>query len=632
MLRRAGGLLFLGILAMSIAFSPIAGAIETNPSTPTKIDGPLQIVGYSFSGHTLRYLQFYNSSSGIVALDGWKVSTSWNTGAFEYDQLSGIMAPKTKATFADSSLVPTATFSYTPIEASSEPRLATLSLIPPSQTNWIDHVVTITINDSSGSSRTPRENSAPETFYFARNISSSTGNYLSSFSAFLPTSDLVLESDPLYEIPLQSPLRIVELYPHGIACAPNESSLLCQDYVKIQNTSPYSVDLAKFRLRVGSAGQTSTSSNTAYMTGNLAPNAYVAFPLTLTDSGSWVWVEDLYGSAQYAETIVQYPSVSGRDGWAWSFNSQADVWQWTHYPTPSNEENLFAQIGTVNQCTGVRLSEIAANTSNQFIEVYNPTNAISDISGCQILTNRSQTASFTFAEGTKLEPGAYRVVSVADTPLSLTKTTSGTVYLVSSDGSTEVDARYYENLDENTSLALVGGTWVQTFTITPETENQYSQYPPCDSGYIRNPETGRCNKIQTVATLKPCLPTQYRSPETNRCRNLVSATSSLTPCKVGQYRNPETNRCRSLASTTSTLKPCAPNQERNPLTNRCRNVVKTVNADFPVEAVAGASQASVGWWAFGGVGLLAAGYAGWEWRHELLGLLRKTAFFIPSGK
>ena len=335
---------------------------------------------------------------------------------------------------------------------------------------------------------------------------------------------------------------------------------------------------------------------------------------------------------RYDSSIVSYPSASGHEAWAWAYNGNTGQWQWTKYPVPYSAPSQFSQGGVVNQCAYMRLSEIAANVENQFIEVYNASATAQDISGCQLQTNRSQTTSFVFPEATQLPANAYIAVDVASTGLEVTKTTDGTIYILNSDGTVEVDARSYQDLDENTSLALVGGTWLQTFSLSPSEANTYQQYPPCEVGYERNVETGRCNKITVATTLKACLSTQYRSEETNRCRNLTTASTSLTPCAPGQYRNPVTNRCRSSATTANTLKPCAPNQERNPLTNRCRTVPKIIQADFPVEAVKDTGEATIGWWAFGGVGILAAGYAGWEWRHEVTASIKKLFKPIVSAK
>lgn len=609
-------------------FCASAYAIDTTPSIPPNVDGPLMITGYSFSGHTVRYVQIYNSSSEIASLDGWKIATEWSTSlSWQSSELAGMLAPKHKVIASLPGVVSGALFDISGQAVAADPKVSAVKLVPPVNSGFNEHLVSVTTTASTVNVAT-----SPATYYFSRNISSSTGNFLTTFTAFVPSPTFHLEQDELYQPLASSPLQIVELYPDAMSCAPNDVSILCKDYVKIQNISSHSIDLAKFRIRVGSAGQSASSSNTSYPTGLLEVGAYVAVPLALTDSGSWVWIEDLHGIQRYDETIISYPSASGHAAWAYSYNSSNGLWQWTQYPTPYNQQNQFAVEGIVNECDGLKLSEIGANYSPQFIEVYNPSGVDIDISGCQLQTNRSQTKKYTFPLDTKLSSLSTLAIIVPDTELELTKTTTGTVYILNSYGTTEVDVRNYEDLDENTSLSLVGGKWLQTFTVTPGAENSYAEYPPCESGYERNIETGRCNKVVATPTLTPCLPTQYRSPDTNRCRNLTTASSSLTPCKAGQYRSPETNRCRSLTSATSTLKPCGPNQERNTLTNRCRNKVKAITADFPVEAVADAGQGTLGWWAFGGVGILAAGYAGWEWRREAMSLIKKSAGFFISGR
>ncbi|MBC7512333.1 hypothetical protein H7142_01575 [Candidatus Saccharibacteria bacterium] len=82
-----------------------------------------------------------------------------------------------------------------------------------------------------------------------------------------------------------------------------------------------------------------------------------------------------------------------------------------------------------------------------------------------------------------------------------------------------------------------------------------------------------------------------------------------------------------LGSATE-LQPCAQNQERNPDTNRCRTKTSEIAADFPVEVVAQSGEATLGWWAFGEEGMLATGYAGWEWRREVSSWIKKL---LPFG-
>ncbi len=592
-------------------------AVPVGPSQPPKVDGPYTIIGYSFQGKNLRYVQIENTSKLPASLDGWRLTTVWSGGSWSFQgTLSGRVAPGGKIIIADSQAVSGATLTFVnEVSLPADPKLASITLAAPSGSNLNDTTVGI-----STTTATPSVATSPPTYFFSRNISGSTGAYLSTFSAIVPDKFFHLQVDPLYERPVATPLQIVEIYPRASACAPSSDSQLCRDYVKLYNPTNAAINLGAFRLRSGTYGQSATSTNTTDLPqALLPPRSYAAFSLGLVDSGAWAWLEDAYGEAMYDSTFVGYPSAGSREGMAWSYNEMSGQWQWTRFPTPYDTPNQFSGSGTVNQCSELRLSEIAANHSPQFIEVYNASTEAIDISGCQLQTNRSQTVTYSFPDNTTLAAGAIRTVAISDTPLSLTKTMSGTVYILSSDSSVEVDSRSYENLDSNTSLALVGGRWLQTFAVTPGATNEYEEYPPCQAGYIRNIETGRCNKIIVKADPTRCAANQYRNPETNRCRLLPTATSLLTPCKENQYRNPETNRCKAIATAASALKPCAANQERNSETNRCRKVTSTMPvADFAVtKDTANTSGATLGWVAFASVGGLLVMYGVWEWRSEI---------------
>lgn len=306
----------------------------------------------------------------------------------------------------------------------------------------------------------------------------------------------------------------------------------------------------------------------------------------------------------------------------------------------------------MNMCLGLRITEVGANLEEQFIELYNSSDQNLSLRGCQVATSRDASKSYVLDDETSLKPGDYFVLMISDTNLRINKTTSSTIYLLSQDGGSEVDEVVYSGLKPGTSWSMIDDDWQQTYEATPGRVNQVKLYPDCQAGYIRNIDTGRCNQVVVESepapcdknqfrnpetgrckllsaadsALVPCREGQYRNPETNRCKSLTASTSNLVPCGEGEFRNPATNRCKKLASTTSTLKPCQPGYERNPETNRCRktaNLASIAQAGFPVEPVSDSPQSFVGWWALGGAIMLGLGYAGWEWRHEVLGMLRR---------
>lgn len=172
------------------------------------------------------------------------------------------------------------------------------------------------------------------------------------------------------------------------------------------------------------------------------------------------------------------------------------------------------------------------------------------------------------------------------------------------------------------------------FTV-PEVVEPISTLVPCTSDQYRSPETNRCRKIEENTVLIACKDGQYRSEETNRCRSIASAAAAvLKPCADDQFRNPATNRCKSIASMDDVVQPCDEGKERNPETNRCRTILASTvpKAAFAVEPMIEGQKAFVGWWVLGGVGALALGYAGWEWRREAVSSMRKIGSIFTSNK
>jgi hypothetical protein len=274
-----------------------------------------------------------------------------------------------------------------------------------------------------------------------------------------------------------------------------------------------------------------------------------------------------------------------------------------------------------NYCSGLKLNEIGANLNEQFVEVYNSTNETLDLSGCGLKTNRSS-AVYQF-ENLELAAGDFLAVEISDTKLTLTKTTTGTVYLLDSAGGT-IDEHYYENLKAGTAYALVAGAWASTYRPTPNEPNLHEQYAACPVGQERNLATGRCRKIQIDEPLADCGEGKFRNPETNRCKSYNNLTTTLAPCKDGYYRNPDTNRCKKVDSNDG-LTPCKEGYERNAETNRCRKIRQNNGADYGVKADETSDKSAfVGWAAVGAVALGGLSYVGFEFRHEIGKFIRKV--------
>ena len=313
-------------------------------------------------------------------------------------------------------------------------------------------------------------------------------------------------------------------------------------------------------------------------------------------------------------------------------------------PEPSKE---------LNKCEGLKLSEIASNVDEQFIEIINSGEKTVITTGCKLTVGDSGVREN--IDDIELNPGEFLTIKIKNTNLKLPKT-KGKVYLLDEAGS-KIDFAEYEKLAKGSSWSLVDDEWMQTFMITENSENIFKEYPDCQNGYERNalgkcvkisvppvespcpvgqyrhPETRRCRKIEVEKTITPCKDGYYRSEETGRCRSIASAAAkTLKPCPEGQFRNSATGRCKKIASTDDIAKECPEGFERNPQTKRCRKI-KSANmptvgsAAAEVKQVAGATW---GWWVFGGVSLLAVGYGVWQWRWEISQFIRKIRERVRS--
>ena len=313
-------------------------------------------------------------------------------------------------------------------------------------------------------------------------------------------------------------------------------------------------------------------------------------------------------------------------------------------PEPSKE---------LNKCEGLKLSEIASNVDEQFIEIVNSGEKTVITTGCKLTVG--DVGVHENIGGIELNPGEFLTIKIKNTKLKLPKT-KGKVYLLD-EASSEIDVAEYSSMPKGASWSLIDDEWMQTFMITENSENIFKEYLDCQNGYERNtlgrcvkiaipsvespcpagqyrhPETRRCRKIEVAKTIAPCKDGYYRSEETGRCRSIASAAAkTLKPCPEGQFRNSSTGRCKKIASTDDIAKECPEGFERNPQTKRCRKI-KSANMPTVGSAAAEVKQiagATWGWWVFGGVSLLAVGYGVWQWRWEISQFVRKIRESIKS--
>lgn len=324
------GLFFAAVCALlTVTDTHATEAIDYMPP-PNLADSPVIITGYSITGSKLDYVQLYNEEDRPINLDNWRLEyvVAEQTESVLSVALSGWVAPSNYVLAADVSVVVNPDFAFTSaVQTDKTP--SKLRVVPAANAGLKLHEVAV----GSGVKQ--------------RNISSSTGDYLSTFGN---VTNPALYGGGFYDFLIATKLQFSEIVANPRKCSPLETMLDCMDYVKLYNPTSLPIDLSQFRLRVGYLGQNPSSSNTFILHGTLQPGQYLVLthdfdnqPIAMTNSGGFVWLEDTYGIIRYDNTVMEYPDASAdsKKGWAWAYDSSDGVWKWTSQPTPDNAPSVF---------------------------------------------------------------------------------------------------------------------------------------------------------------------------------------------------------------------------------------------------------------------------------------------------
>jgi hypothetical protein len=495
-MRYVSLILFLALTVAGLILPGTAEALipptTAHPSDGfvTATDSPLLITQYRATYDRLDYIEVYNDSSQLFALDGWsaqyEISYEGNTEVVPLNiELAGKIEPQRYITIAEVGTKLHSPFLYN-ISATGIGSVQSVSLVPPYNASYLHETVKNPSYTKSNQCDGVLDSTTASSSVFAlkRNISSVSGDYLSSLCYLnLAMQSPTVFIDELYMLPPEPTLEIVEVMPRARDCSPFEQRLDCLDYVKVYNSGTTDVQMELYRLRSGSQGDGATASNTFSLSGVIPFGQYRTYQVELSNSGKWLWYEDAYGIERYQSTAVEYPSAgSTREGQVWMYDTDDGTWKWSTRLSGTNNAPLYIAPSVAKAPSG---SSLQACRADQF---RNPlTNR------CKLIATSSATLQ-ACAEGKLRNPETNRCKSVASSASSLS---------------------------------------------------------PCRSDQFRNPETNRCkSSVSSAGSLVQCKPGQTRNPATNRCKSTVSLASSLKPCAANQERNPDTNRCRKVLGSS----------------------------------------------------------------------------------
>ena len=282
------------------------------------------ITGYGFTGAP-DYVQLYNTSDQPVDLHNFRLElTTKEKGVTELVTLKNWLAPSNYVVISSQTSVEGADFTF------DKPLGATTgNVLRLASSGYAPHEVTVDKNGTYQRKKPTRT------------------------SAFESTTSPTLYGGGFYIYPTATALQVYEILAHPRMCSPLETALDCNDYVKIYNPTAETIDVSDLRLRVGYKGQSATSSNSYPLGGELSAGHYMIVtqdrdgkPISVTNSGGYVWLEDMYGIIQYDSTVQgsEDASADSRRGQAWAYDSSDGAWKWTTQPSPVDGVNVFPVV------------------------------------------------------------------------------------------------------------------------------------------------------------------------------------------------------------------------------------------------------------------------------------------------
>lgn len=444
----------LALVCMTLMQPASVSAIETIEPPDRLSPSPLLISAYYISGATPGYFEIYNSSSETIDMSTWALSLKWTlspsapTGSAASPPLTMPLASSARylpghhyAVVGFGSVVVGASVTFEAVTGTPNSFLNEISLV---NAGYKPYVKTFTTAQSQ------RMMLGETTTGYT-----STGSYATDTRTALYDSGLYTPSQSEF------PLAPIEVLANPRNCSPSELDTACREYVKFYNHTSTPVSFEGTRLRIGYQGQAVSSSNTIALTGTIAPGEYAVFaatetgaPLTITNTGGYVWLEDLYGIVSYPSSVISYSDASSdtHKGQSWALINGS--WQWA-LPSPSGA-NLPLPV------------ETSTTTTDSLVPCRPDQYRSPETNRCRALESVSTPTACDSSEYRNPETGRCKKIASA---------TSSTLQ--------PCDDGQYRNPETNRCKSLA---------------SQASSLTPCAPGWERNPETNRCRKASAGTT------------------------------------------------------------------------------------------------------------------------------------
>ncbi len=431
------------MLAWLPAPQSFAASISAAP-TYFPLVAPILISSYKTSNgaKTLEYVEIYNAGSEPVDVAQWVLNDTVNAQriSFRARVNDGILEPGRHVIISRDGIIGNSSYVLNEYEAAKP--MTALDLVRDGyrtvanvfNTKYVDRLMTRNMTTTGYSQA-------------ASPFDSSTRPLLTD-----GVTQQVFD-DGLYVPPVVPlGLRIVEVYPYASDCTPFDDSVLCGDYVKLYNDSDADVSVDDMVLRTDSGSGTRTSSNTVTLMGIIAAHGYMTVAatdggsmLSLTNSGGYVWLEDMWGLVSYKETATAYVAASTTEqGYAYAMGTDG-VWAWTTTPQPNRANVMTAPVVVATECAEGKYRNPETGRCRNIEEAVNALAVCAEgeernpaTGRCRKLTVKLASTLVPCGDGQERNPATNRCRSIASAVAELL---------------------------------------------------------PCDEGYERNPATNRCRKI-----------------------------------------------------------------------------------------------------------------------------------------
>lgn len=198
-------------------------------------------------------------------------------------------------------------------------------------------------------------------------------------------------------------------------------------------------------------------------------------------------------------------------------------------PTPANDPNLGLLKPQITELLPNPGSP-RTDTDDEFVEIYNPNDAVFDLSGYTLKTGNS----FTFPAGTLLPPKSFTAFFSSNINISLTNS-GGQVSLLDPEDVQIDQTDSYSDAKDDQAWALVDGKWQWTLTPTPNSQNVL-QAEPAKTAAVKVPAKAKAATTKKAAVKGAA--TTKASTKKKSANAPAKQTSSIGPAQSPNSLHP----------------------------------------------------------------------------------------------